>query len=872
MKKIFFLLLITVASYGQTLTNPTFGTVKIKTNVTDNGATKVGVQSVDGSINTIPKSDLIEVIEISTASAMPVTGVSGKIYVTLDNNRLYRWTGTIYQELTIDVSGKENISNKQNSLVADGTGNKYLTVDAVNSVIGYVTPEQFGAIGDGITNDAIAIQNAVNSGKSVLFGAKTYLTNSTIAIGLQTELRGYGNSSIIKTTSNLPVFDLQSSGVKINDLQILGSGRVSVVDYTTTFPLQDGIKISGFYFDINISKVYFNNLGNAGIYGLDNTVTSSSDIKNGVNVNNCKFRNNLIGVFWDTEFEFNVITNSYFRANEWGIRLKGGNNAIHGGQVIRNRKGITLEAGLNDAHSVASGVHINQNLDFGIHADGIINGHIFANCVIMFNPIYVNNSIGITFDGGEYKLQTTGFAISNSTNTTVQNINFLATPSLTESGNTRLKFFNNTFVATRPANMAETLDNLEIVNANSGIPLKINTGASVVTNDIVNMPFGSVRFGNSGVSTAFPTLTGKSNNNGGLFLIGATNNTNAFPDMGFDVRENDNTDFADLTKVAFQFSRFTSNPLLTILRNGQSTFSSRVIATGTGNDYNTGAFQVTGNGASNTIFPTLGFNQPTLYGGSLQFKIDNAFHFYGFNNSAYAPINASIINGTSGNFSSTVTATNHIGAGTGLTGTATALSIGGNSATVGGQAFNYSNISNTPTYLWASDVNGANFLMARNALAYVASPALTGTPTAPTATIGNNTTQIATTAFVLANSGATSGTYVPTISSLANISSVTVGNAKYIKVGNVIYVNVSLSGGITAISTNTSYNISLPFNKTATNTSHNIGQTDVVVSGIHTSGNVNYISSASTVKVSFNSETLIGTSSHNVSFMYDITE
>lgn len=36
----------------------------------------------------------------------------------------------------------------------------------------------------------------------------------------------------------------------------------------------------------------------------------------------------------------------------------------------------------------------------------------------------------------------------------------------------------------------------------------------------------------------------------------------------------------------------------------------------------------------------------------------------------------------------------------------------------------------------------------------LASPALTGTPTAPTASVGTNTTQIATTAFVLANSGA----------------------------------------------------------------------------------------------------------------------
>lgn len=42
---------------------------------------------------------------------------------------------------------------------------------------------------------------------------------------------------------------------------------------------------------------------------------------------------------------------------------------------------------------------------------------------------------------------------------------------------------------------------------------------------------------------------------------------------------------------------------------------------------------------------------------------------------------------------------------------------------------------------------------ALNLKADLASPALTGTPTAPTATVGTNTTQVATTAFVLANPG-----------------------------------------------------------------------------------------------------------------------
>ena len=50
--------------------------------------------------------------------------------------------------------------------------------------------------------------------------------------------------------------------------------------------------------------------------------------------------------------------------------------------------------------------------------------------------------------------------------------------------------------------------------------------------------------------------------------------------------------------------------------------------------------------------------------------------------------------------------------------------------------------------LSVSDVSGA---------APTASPSLSGTPTAPTASVGTNTTQIATTAFVMANAGSGGG-------------------------------------------------------------------------------------------------------------------
>jgi hypothetical protein len=517
---------------------------------------KAGVNSGGGaSVSVADATETIKgIVELATA-AETTTGT--------DNTRAVHPQG-----LKVELDKKENLVNKATNFTTVNN-TLYPTVQAVSRQIAYVTPEQYGAVGDGITNDAVAIQNAINSSISVHFGDKTYLTNSTITIATAQNIIGNGNLSIIKTNSNLPVFDIQSGGVKISNFTILGSGRASATDYVTTFPLQNGIKISGFYFDIKIDNMFFDNLGNAGIYGLDNTITSSVAIKSGVSVNNCDFRNNLIGIFWDTEFEFNLVNNCNFRDNEWGIRNNAGNNAYLGGQNMRNRKGYSLESGLNNAHSVVNGVHFNQNLEWGIYANGVTNGHVFSNCVVFFNKIEVINSTGITFDGGEYGVSSGGLNVSGSINTTFQNINFLTTPPITESGNTNLKFFNNTFVGTRPTNMTESIDNIRILNTNTNIPaLTMNTGLTGLNSGITAMPYGSINFGNAQSSTASPLMAGKSNDNSGLFLIGLAADGVNQGDMRFDARKSDNTEFSTLTNIAFKFSRFSATTLMDIYRNG----------------------------------------------------------------------------------------------------------------------------------------------------------------------------------------------------------------------------------------------------------------------------------------------------------------
>jgi hypothetical protein len=82
--------------------------------------------------------------------------------------------------------------------------------------------------------------------------------------------------------------------------------------------------------------------------------------------------------------------------------------------------------------------------------------------------------------------------------------------------------------------------------------------------------------------------------------------------------------------------------------------------------------------------------------------------------------------------------------------------------------------TNTTQIATTAYVVGNGYLKSATAsstYAPLASPALTGTPTAPTATAGTNTTQIATTAFVLANasSGATWGSITGTLSSQTDL-------------------------------------------------------------------------------------------------------
>lgn len=81
-----------------------------------------GLARLDGS-GLVPSSLLPsyvdDVIESATFAALPASGESGRIYVTLDNNKTYRWSGSVYIEISPSPGSTDS--------VAEGSVNLYFT-------------------------------------------------------------------------------------------------------------------------------------------------------------------------------------------------------------------------------------------------------------------------------------------------------------------------------------------------------------------------------------------------------------------------------------------------------------------------------------------------------------------------------------------------------------------------------------------------------------------------------------------------------------------------------------------------------------------------------------------------------------------------
>jgi len=136
------------------------------------------------------------------------------------------WLGTssykfkLATSTDVEVWTVDNISVLTSSAnityVESGTGAVTQTVQS-KLRLGYVYPEDFGAAGDGTTNDTTALQNAINTGRDVYLAAgKTYL--HTVALSVTTNNQWLGGPGVLKTSGAINSVSVggASKGVKLS--------------------------------------------------------------------------------------------------------------------------------------------------------------------------------------------------------------------------------------------------------------------------------------------------------------------------------------------------------------------------------------------------------------------------------------------------------------------------------------------------------------------------------------------------------------------------------------------------------------------------------------------------------------------------------
>lgn len=152
-----------------------------------------------------------------------------------------------------DLSGvvlSANLSASSGSslvgFIANGAGAVSRTVQA--KLRDWVSVKDFNAKGDGVTDDTIAIQNALNAGAGgiVFFPIGTYIVNPQVFIPSNTWVLGSGPGSVIQCNSST-----LARGVLTNAAGAGGNTNIKVSDLTVQRTVVNG----GGFFDI----IYFQN-------------------------------------------------------------------------------------------------------------------------------------------------------------------------------------------------------------------------------------------------------------------------------------------------------------------------------------------------------------------------------------------------------------------------------------------------------------------------------------------------------------------------------------------------------------------------------------------------------------------------------------
>ncbi len=281
----------------------------------------------------------------------------------------------------------------------------------------FITPEMFGAVGDGSTNDLTALQSCVAtataSGYKILLGQKNYRIAGSWQIPSNVHIQGGGYNSIISSTTNTFVINITGSNNYFKDFRVLGgaadagSGGVQYGIYTA-----GNAGFTNYYLQNTIQGCYFENL-KIGVATQSVIGTSSGTNHEGsFKISDCFFNNCETGFYALTRGEYNTLSNVNVFSCTFGLALVGGNNNVVGGQITDCGTGIVFGSATNDTHCGMTGTKINHC------TTAVTGGHAlnwnFTNCQFFAGSITLNSVGKTSFVGCEFSMSANTMSINTS--------------------------------------------------------------------------------------------------------------------------------------------------------------------------------------------------------------------------------------------------------------------------------------------------------------------------------------------------------------------------------------------------------------------------------------------------------------------------
>lgn len=211
---------------------------------------------VDGKVPAYQLPSFVDdIIEVSNYAALPATGETGKIYVTLDNNKIYRWSGSIY----IEIAANNAIWGSITGTLSNQTD----LVNALNLRVPYTGATSNVNLGEyGLTGGFLGLDTTPTStptGIGTIYWDSANRTaalidgdgDTTLQIGQEERILVHNNTGatltdgqvvyITGSTGNLPSVSLANASSETTSAATLGVVTESIANGADGFVTVSGI-------------------------------------------------------------------------------------------------------------------------------------------------------------------------------------------------------------------------------------------------------------------------------------------------------------------------------------------------------------------------------------------------------------------------------------------------------------------------------------------------------------------------------------------------------------------------------------------------------------------------------------------------------